>query len=155
MASKNAAGDASPGVAVVKGGEWVRAALIDGVLPVEESSGDTAQKIVAEILSSETVDDVIGSSDPLHAKDLIGQPLTIHGGVFRRSEYEEGTGIYAVADCTHLGTGERVKVTMGASNIVAQLYRIAELGGFPVSVKIVESKRPTPDGYRPQRLVSI
>lgn len=153
----NAKPDATPAVVAHNHASpsWVRAALADGILPEETDPADAAQTIVREILAGETADDVLGSSDPVGAKDILDQPITIHGGRFVRSDYSEGVGVYAVADVTSHNTGERFKVTMGAANIVAQLFRLAELHAFPVDVKIVEAKRPTADGYRPQRLVRL
>lgn len=142
-------------IAIGRPAAWVRSLLADGIMPVDTDPATTAADIAREILNAENADDVLGGGDVVHAKDILNQPITIHGGKFVRSDYEEGAGVYVVADVTSHNTGNRVKVTMGATNVVAQIYRLAELGAFPVECKIIEASRPTADGFRPQRLVRL
>lgn len=111
--------------------------------------------IVQRILASESVEEVLAETEAIHARDVLGAALQITGYSFNNSTLGgDGPKFYMLIDCVDDG-GEAFKVTCGAVNVMAQLYRLAELGAIPGLFRIVESDKETSAGFRPMWLKAI
>lgn len=112
--------------------------------------------IIAQIMSADSVDEVLADVSATGLLELIDIPIRIHGGKFNQSDFEAGAPWYALMDVERLDNGWRGLVTTGAQSVLGQIVRIAQLGGFPAAVKCVyATKNPTANGYRPIRLGKI
>jgi hypothetical protein len=109
--------------------------------------------IIAQIMSSETIDDVLGDVTVQGWQSLEDVPVTILDGKFNRSDYEAGMPYYALVSLRRLDTGAELIVSTGAQSVLAQLVRLIQLQEIPCNVKLVKAtKKPTESGYWPMRL---
>lgn len=114
-----------------------------------------ALDIVERILASESVEEVLGETQAIHARDVLGNVLTIVGFTFNQSTLGgDGPAFYMLIDCAD-PNGETFKVTCGAVNVMAQLYRLNELGALPGLFRIVESGKETAAGFKPMWLKAV
>ena len=118
---------------------------------IDQDPAAVQAAIVAGILASKTAEDVLHQQETTHAEDVIGVRLLITGLRWLRSDFEQGPGFYCVIDCTD-DDGTRQVVTVGSANVMAQLFRLDELGHLPFYAAIVRATRPTAAGYYPMRL---
>jgi len=121
----------------------------------EKSDDDVSMEIIARILSATTAEEVLGGSEPVHARDYLGRPFRLLGVKFNRSDFEEaGPRFYAVLDAVD-PDGEPLAITCGARNVIAQAWRLADLGVLPIRVRLTEAARTTKNGYKIIRLESM
>lgn len=114
-----------------------------------------ALDIARRILASETIEDVLGGTPAIHAADVIGKSLNILGFTFNESAIEgSGPAFYMLIECV-ADDGEPFKVTCGAVNVMAQLFRLRQLDALPMQARIVETEARTRNGYRPMWLKAI
>jgi hypothetical protein len=142
-------GGAVPDEAVARG--YLRAAAED----VDDDPEKIADSIVSRILRAESVDDVLAPQAIEHARDLIGVPMEIRSARFQRSDYEEGPEVYMVCEAEVLDDGRVTTFSCGGRSVMAQVYRIAQLGGLPFQGVLVQSPKPTRRGFRPLWLESL
>lgn len=128
--------------------DWTPFILADAT-PEFEDSEQATRDIVMQILQAEDVDAVLEGANVTPARDLLGVPLRINGAKAKKSAYEDGATMYVLIDAVNLATGEMVKISCGARNVMAQLFRTYQLNGFPLDCRILESERPTAEGFRP------
>jgi hypothetical protein len=124
----------------------VEKALMDpkAKISVAESSDPDAviSEIVAGILQS---DDPLAQSTAAGGRDILGVPILIESVDWRNSDFSgEGLGIFAVVHARDQG-GQKMAITCGGRNVLAQLYRLVKDGSLPVGVHFEESK-PTARG---------
>lgn len=129
----------------------VAAFLARGKAAVEVDSEAAALDIVRRIVTAQSIDDVLGESEALHAKDVLGQSLAVHGVRWNQSDMADGPGFYALMECVDKD-GQPFVVTCGALSCMAQLYRLEQLEAFPIWLTIEEVGKPTAQGYRPMHL---
>ena len=111
-----------------------------------------ARAIAQDILTAPTVDEVFARRELTHARDVLGETLTVLGVRWMQGDYDNtGPGFYAVMECAN-ADGEKVQISCGARNVMAQLWRLNQLGAFPIRIAIVESGRTTAAGYKPMTL---
>jgi hypothetical protein len=111
-----------------------------------------SRAIVHDILTAPTIDEVFQRRELTHARDILDERLTILGVRWMQGDYDTaGAGFYAVIEAAN-DDGEKLQISCGARNVMAQLWRLAELGAFPITVAIVESGRATAAGYKPMTL---
>lgn len=122
------------------------AAADDATQEVDEEA--ITVEIIGRILNATSVDDVLGGRDATHARDFLGVPFALTGVRFNRSDFE-GTGpaFYALLEGAD-ADGQKVTVTCGARNVIAQAWKLADMGALPVRVQLREADRPTRNGYR-------
>lgn len=114
-----------------------------------------ALDIVRRILAAEDAADVLKQTSAIHAQDVLGQDLQIVGFDYNESDIAgSGTDFYMLINCVD-GNGEPFKVTCGAINVMAQLYRLGELAAFPLVARIVETEKATRNGYKPMWLEAV
>lgn len=138
----------------VEGGEVVPYAEFEKYLatadePLTEDPGAAQRRIVEQILQAKSMTDAMAETTATSARDLLNEPLTIHGFKMAKGDFEDGLGYFAVIDATVHKTGERVVVTCGATNVLAQLYVGHRTGGFPVDGRFAEPEKATARGYKP------
>lgn len=119
---------------------------------MQRDASDVSEKIMANILDAETVDDVFAQTTG-EAASLIpmesryGFPLRITNVSLNRSTFAEGPAAYAVIDAVNLWSNEEETIGCGASNVVAGLIKLYELGALPIDVVFYESPKTTANGY--------
>ncbi|MCA1569742.1 MAG: hypothetical protein LC798_05355 [Chloroflexi bacterium] len=84
-------------------------------------------------------------------EDVVGVPLLLAGVKWLESTYAEGPRVFAVVEAAR-SDGERLTITTGASTILAQLYRINQLGGFPLGARFTKASKATHQGFYPMWL---
>lgn len=113
-------------------------------------------EIIAQVLQSDTMDEVLGDSEVIGLREMLNEPLTIFGWKAVRSDYEEGAPWYAVMDVQRHRKNWRGPVTCGAQTILAQLVRIGMLDEFPATLIATNAtKKPTKAGYWPLKLSKL
>lgn len=120
------------------------------VVPIDPQQA--ALDMVSRILGAGSVDEVLEGSSAIHAVDVLGQNLTIVGVRWNESDLADGAGFYALIDCVD-NNGEGFAVTCGAITVMAQLFKLDELGALPGTFQLVEAAKPTKSGYKPMSLV--
>lgn len=128
--------------------DWVPFILSDAT-PEFEDAEQASRDIVMQILQAADADEILEGAEVTPAKAMLGKPLRINGARAKKSAYEEGATMYVLIDAVDLGTGEVVKISCGSRNVLAQLYRTYQLNAFPLDCRILESERPTANGFRP------
>lgn len=114
-----------------------------------------ALDIVRRILAAEDASAVLQQTASIHAKDVLGDVLTILDYQYNESDIaDSGTDFYMLVDCVD-ANGEAFKVTCGAINVMAQLYRLKELGALPLQARFVETEKTTRRGYKPMWLEAV
>lgn len=110
------------------------------------------REIVAQLLAAETDEDLaIQKATPW--QELAGVPIEIHSFTFRPSSYEEGAPVFVVVHGMNMANGERVVLTTGGYNILAQLSNLARRERFPSIWKLEISENATSRGFHPLWLV--
>lgn len=124
-------------------------------------SGDTEAdlaiaEIIAQVLTADSVEEVLGDVKAVGLKEMMDEPLTIHAVKYNRSDYEDGSPYYAVMDIERHKIGWRGPVTSGAQTILAQLARAAQLGELPMTcVCVWATRKATKKGHRPIKLAAV
>lgn len=112
-------------------------------------------EIIAQVLSADSLDEVLADHQAISMRDLLGVPLRIHKVKPLRSAYEANAPWFFYCDVEKLETSERVGATTGAQTVVAQLVRVAMLNGYPFDcVPVNATKKPTANGYWPYKLTT-
>lgn len=110
-------------------------------------------EIVAQVLSADSVEEVLADHKAIGMRELLNVPLRIHSAKPLRSAFELGSPWFYYVECERLDTGQRIGVTSGAQTVIAQLVRIDMLDGFPCECMPMLSKgKPTVKGYWPYKL---
>lgn len=121
----------------------------------EVDSTAAYRDIVEQIMSSESVDEVLTPIEATSAREMIGVPLMINGVSINRSEYDVGSPYYLSVQCADPTDGHKLVVNVGHQGLMAQLIRIGQLDGFPVEAVIYEAGRAKPNGSIPLRLRKV
>lgn len=111
------------------------------------------KRIVEGILSKESVDEVLaaGAAGLPSGRDIADEPLSIEGVSWNVSDFgnKEGTiPFYAVVSAVHADTDERMDFSCGSTTGIAQLFKLDQLGQWPVKARI-QLGRKTADGNQP------
>ena len=134
--------------------ELERILLGDAELPdVVDDPAEISREIMAQLLAAETDEELEAVGTATGWRDLAGVPMELHGFRWRPSNFEEGAPIFFVVNATRLDTGERVVVTTGSGNILAQLTNMARRGTLVGAVRSLEiADTQTRNGFRPNWL---
>jgi len=124
----------------------------DAVRGIPGDDGGGAERIVTQLLDATTIDDLNAPWDGSSTRSLAGRRLAIRGITQRPSQFEDGAGIFLVADAVDAKTGEPAVFTTSAVSIVIQLARAWQLGLFPLIADVVVAERPTERGFYPIHL---
>ena len=147
-------------IAVRKSSDLAALDELEGILlgekDVPEIVDDPAEiqrEIMAQLLAAESDEELEQVGNATGWRELAGVPMELHGFRFRPSTYEEGAPVFFVVDATRLDTGERVVLTTGSGNILAQLTNMARRGTLTGAVRMLEiADTPTKQGFRPNWL---
>jgi hypothetical protein len=117
------------------------------------SEGDGAERIINQILNSQSVQDTNEIwGDLADAAKLVGQELTFETVKVMESDYTDGLGVWLLVEAVKNETGEAVMFGTGSVSIVGQLVLAYTRDEFPFAGKIVQSDKATKDGYYPQHI---
>lgn len=142
---------------MLKDDELVKAIATSEPIDLEVTDpGAAAEAIVRRIISSASADEVSEQAEAgaLHAADVLGRPLLLQGVSWSSSGFENGPQVYALVSAIDTDTGELLSITCGSRNVMAALFRLGQLGAFPMTDPwvIVEADNPTAGGFRPMWL---
>jgi hypothetical protein len=115
--------------------------------------------MVDRIFGGETLDDILGGSDAVHAEDVFGIPFQFLDVEFRDADdkykgKEGSIDVFSIAHVTNLRTGERMVVTTGSVTCCSALLAINMRGLFPFYGKYEEGNE-TRSGYRPKQIKKL
>lgn len=120
------------------------------VPPVVDDPGEISKEIIAQLLAAESDEELEQVGAAIGWRDLAGVPVELHSFKWRPSSFEEGAPVFFVVSATRLDTGEKVVLTTGSGNVLAQLANMARRGTLSGAVRMVEmSDKPTKQGFRP------
>lgn len=118
----------------------------------ETNPDEVTLDIIKRILRSADVDEVLEGASATHAEDMLGVPFALTDVRFNRSSFDgAGPAFYALLTGAD-AQGEKVTITCGARNVIAQAWKLKDMGALPVLVEIQQSERPTAAGYKPMWL---
>lgn len=123
--------------------------LLGDATPEFEDPEQASRDIVMQILAAADVDAVLEGAGTVPCQELVGQPIQIERAKAMKSAHEGGATMFLLMDVVLLETGEQIKVTCGARNVMAQLYRVSQLNGFPLACRIMRAERATAQGFYP------
>lgn len=134
--------------------ELEKVLLGDAELPdVVDDPAEISREIMAQLLAAESDEELEAVGSATGWRELPGVPMELHGFRWRPSTYEEGAPIFFVVNATRLDTGERVVLTTGSGNILAQLCNMARRGTLVGAIRALEiADTPTRQGFRPNWL---
>lgn len=112
------------------------------------------RSIIEQIMTSETMEEVLTPPEAISARDVVGVPLVISAFHVNQSEYDVGSPYYLSMQATRGDTGESVVINTGNQRIMAQLIRLDQLNSLPAECYIRQSKRPNRHGSFPLSLDS-
>lgn len=112
----------------------------------DEDTFGAMERIIAETLTAENPDEVLSARLPVHARDVVGIPMSITGFRLNEGDFEEGSPFYAVMDATYGTPPEPHVVTCGAWRVLAALKRLDELGEWPQTVVFREKRTKSGNG---------
>ena len=124
----------------------------DAVRGIPGDDGGGAERIITALLDATSIDDLNAPWDGTSSRNLAGRRLAIRGITQRPSQFEDGAGIFLVADAVDAKTGEPAVFTTSAVSVVIQLARAWHLGLFPLIADVVVAERPTERGFYPIHL---
>lgn len=107
------------------------------------------REITAQLLGAESDEELEAFGQAVGWQELLNVPVTIYGFRWRPSDFEEGASIYFIADVARQDTGERLAVTTGSRNVLAQLTNLAKRERLPVTRYLAKSEKPTRGGFHP------
>ncbi|HEY5989328.1 MAG TPA: hypothetical protein VIV12_23545 [Streptosporangiaceae bacterium] len=121
-------------------------ALTRGVDVPEIEPEAMAAALVGRVMGLDDKADVLVPITPTTASLVTERPLQITDYQLRKSYYLDGLGVYLLIDAVDLSTGEVLLIMCGATNVVAQVLRAADLGALGVPVKFEQrTSQANPD----------
>lgn len=110
-------------------------------------SDQIAIDIIARILDAQTVDDVLGGGGATHAEDYLDRGFVLKSVRFNKSTFDSaGPNFYAVLE-GYDEDSEPVAITCGSRNVIAQAWKLMDMGALPLAVEIKRSAKPTSAGF--------
>jgi hypothetical protein len=119
----------------------------------DQQEGNEAQvmeRIIAEMLRSESPDEVLTEKMPIHGKEFLDKTFLLHSIEVREGEFEEGSPFYAIMNVTLGGEDEPRVISCGGWRVLAQLMALDAHGEFP-QLMCLRGKR-TKKGFTTLRL---
>ncbi len=113
----------------------------------ETNADQVSMDIIARILDATDVAGVLEGGGAIHARDYLDQPFTLTNVRFNKSSFDgAGPQFYALLEGA-TADGEKIAVTCGAKNVIAQAWKLADLKALPIAVELKQSPRPTAAGF--------
>lgn len=120
---------------------------------IVDDPAEIQREIMAQLLSAGSDAELEAVGSATGWRELAGVPMELHGFRWRPSSFEEGAAVFFVVDATRLDTGQRVALTTGSGNILAQLVNMARRNTLVGAVRALEiAETPTRAGFRPNWL---
>lgn len=132
--------------------ELERILLTDETVEVVDDPAEMAKEIVAQLLGAESDEELESFGQAIGWRDLQGVPVEIHNFRWRPSDFagEGGASVYFVVEGTRLDDGDRVVLTTGSRNVLAQLTNLAKRGRIPGAVRMMtKAEKATRGGFHP------
>jgi hypothetical protein len=121
-----------------------------GVPEVAEDPAEIQKEIMRQLLAAESDEELEQVGNAIGWRELFGVPVQIDGFRWRPSSYEQGAPVFFVVVGNRLDTGERVALTTGSGNVLAQLTNMAKRGTLTGAVRMAEqADKDTKSGFRP------
>lgn len=98
---------------------------------------EVARDIAARILEQDSVDSILSMGDAAteDARDVAERPFKITATPnWYKSSYEDGPGVFVAMEVLFLDTDQKGVVTVGGSNVIAQMYALQTKTGIPLDV---------------------
>ncbi len=118
----------------------------------EADSSEALERIVAQIMDSETVEDLDAAWSGMGMTKVLGRALVFQEIKLLPSDYTGGLKWYLGCDCVMQATGEKTFVTTGSIAIMAQLATAHRKGLLPFTAVPRQAERPSRAGFYPQHL---
>lgn len=116
----------------------------------EDDAEALSAEIVRQLLAAESDAELEQFGTATGWRDMLNVPVELEGFSWRPSDFEEGASIFFVVFGTRLDTGDRVVLTTGSRNIMAQLANMAKRATLTGAIReAVQSDRPTKRGFYP------
>lgn len=110
-----------------------------------------ALRIIGRVLAAQTIDEILSEPRVVGARTMLGVPVELRSVRFGRSDYDGSPG-YALLECTDLTNDEPVLITCGASQVMAQAWKLHAIGALPCPVELRETAKATRGGFHPMFL---
>lgn len=125
--------------------------LLGGKVPdVVDDPADIAREIVAQLLSAESDEELESMGAATGWRELEGVPMQLSGFHWRPSSFDEGAPVYFVVRATRLDTGDKIVLTTGSQNVLAQLANMAKRGTLAGAIReLHRAETPTANGFYP------
>lgn len=121
---------------------------------VVDDPDSISRSIIAQLLGADSDEALQDFGNATGWRELLDTPIELHGFRWRVSDYQEGAPIYFIVSGTRLDTGERVTLTTGSLNVLAQLSNMARRGTLVGGIwQLHEAEKPTKAGFKPLWLV--
>lgn len=114
-----------------------------------EDPEQVQERILRNLLTAQSAQDVLGAGGVTPAADLIGVPLLVQGIRASNSDFENGPDMYLHVDARIVANGDPVTFSTGARDVLLKLVRLDQLKAFPVEVVMRKASKPTRDGFYP------
>lgn len=137
--------------------------LIKGETAITITDPREAQRsIIERVFEATTLEDILGAGQLDETDAVLGVPILLRTFDLQKSTFPESDGgmpVYAVITADRVledgELGGSVKFTCGASTVLAQIGRMAELDMLSERpVKLVKKDKPTQSGFYPLSLVA-
>lgn len=113
-----------------------------------------SRSIIDQLLGADSDEALQDFGNAQGWRELLEVPIELHGFRWRVSDYAEGAPIYFIVSGTRLDTGDRVTLTTGSLNVLAQLSNMARRGTLVGGVwQLHEAEKQTRAGFKPLWLV--
>lgn len=114
-----------------------------------ESPQDMQERILRQILTAETAEDVLNAGAITKADDLIGVPMTIMSLRAADSDYEQGADYYLLVDAKIVSNGDMITFQTGAMDVVAKLVALDMKHMLPITAVMERASKATKAGFYP------
>ncbi len=135
-----------------------------------EPDVDPYMRILRQVLSATTPDEVLTPIEAIQARNLVGHALICQGFTLNESEYDVGSPMYAALHCVYIGllpsqelellnikepspplaqqpgqpqveAGDEIVVTCGHKKVITQVVTLERLNAWPRNVVFVQRGR--------------
>lgn len=114
---------------------------------LDQNADQVAIDIIARILEAKDATEVLEGSGATHARDYLDTPFALTDVRFNKSSFDgEGPAFYALLSGAD-GDGEKLSITCGAKNVIAQAWKLKDLDALPMQVVIRQAPKPTANGF--------
>lgn len=126
--------------------------LLTGELNVEivDDPNEISRQIVAQLLAADSDEELENFGNATGWRELMSVPMELHGFRWLPSTFEgQGSAVFFVVSATRMDTGERVTLTTGSMNVLAQLSNMARRQTLVGAVRELVEASETRQGFKP------